>query len=106
MRLVLDASVVVASAKPREPSHAASRARFERALHGVDELVQPALFVVEVSGALARLGFADADVSAILDPICARPHWIVTMGPRPLSQTSCPVRWPAGVAESPTLGAI
>jgi predicted nucleic acid-binding protein len=92
MRLVLDASVVVASAKPREPSHAASRARFERALHGVDELVQPALFVVEVSGALARLGFPDADVVAILDPICARPHRIVTIGPRGAAKAAAVAR--------------
>lgn len=41
MKLVLDASVVVAAMRPGEPAYVAARARVERVLQGADELVQP-----------------------------------------------------------------
>jgi predicted nucleic acid-binding protein len=41
-RLVLDASVAVAAAKPTEVTHAAARRRLTRVLSGHDEIVVPA----------------------------------------------------------------
>jgi predicted nucleic acid-binding protein len=82
MKLVLDASVAIAAMRPDEPAHVASRARIERALQGADELVEPPLFRVEVAGALARRGVADADIRALLQALRAPPHRIVTIGPK------------------------
>lgn len=86
MKIVLDASVAVAAARPGEPSHGAARTRIERALQGLDELVQPAIFAVEVGGALARLGHSEADIRAMLEPLGAPPHQIVTLGPKRAAQ--------------------
>ena len=81
MKLVLDASVVVASMRAGEPSHAPARARVERALQGVDELVEPAIFSVEVAGALARRGIAESDIRDLVQALGRAPHKIVTIGP-------------------------
>lgn len=56
MRLVLDASVAVAAARPGEPAHRAARSRVEGILAGTDTAVVPALFSVEVAASLARAG--------------------------------------------------
>jgi predicted nucleic acid-binding protein len=93
MRLVLDASVAVAAAMPTEPTHAASRARVERALQGLDVLVVPSLFVVEVSGALARLGFSRPLVRAFVEPLCAGPHEVVTLGTRRAGKAARVASW-------------
>lgn len=82
MKLVLDASVAVAAMRPGEPAYAVSRARIERVLQGADELVQPALFGVEVAGALARRGIVEADIRAFVQALRAPPHQIVTIGPK------------------------
>jgi predicted nucleic acid-binding protein len=82
MKLVLDASVAVAAMRPDEPAYAASRARIERALQGADQLVQPALFGVEVAGALARRGVTQVDIRALVRLLRAPPHQIVTIGPK------------------------
>ena len=77
MKLVLDASVAIASVRPGEPAYAAARARMHRVLQGLDELVQPSTFRVEVGGALARLGRPEAEIRRLVDPLCAPPHAIV-----------------------------
>jgi predicted nucleic acid-binding protein len=82
MKLVLDASVAIAAMRPSETAYAAARARIERVLQGGDELVQPALFGVEVAGALARRGLAEADIRALVQALRAPPHRIVTIGPK------------------------
>jgi predicted nucleic acid-binding protein len=82
MKLVLDASVAVASVGPSEPAYAAARARVDRVLQGLDELVQPAIFRVEVGGALARQGRPEAEIRRLVDRLCAPPHAIVTIGPK------------------------
>ncbi|HKQ71114.1 MAG TPA: type II toxin-antitoxin system VapC family toxin [Polyangiaceae bacterium] len=82
MRLVLDASVAIAATRPSEPSYAAARAQMERALQGIDTIVVPAFFVVEVSGALARQGLPEPDVQAIVEPFTHSPHELVTIGPK------------------------
>jgi len=93
MKIVLDASVAVAAMRPREPEHAAARTRVERALQGLDELVQPSLFAVEVGGALARQGRTEADIRALLGPLGAAPHQIVTFGPkRAAAAQACAIR--------------
>jgi predicted nucleic acid-binding protein len=56
MRLVLDASVAVAAARAREPSHRAARALVAGILLGEHELIVPTIFSVEVAAALARVG--------------------------------------------------
>jgi predicted nucleic acid-binding protein len=82
MRIVLDASVAIAAQRRAEPSYAASRARLIRFLTGADTVVVPSFFVVEVSGALARLGFDPKAIVRIVDRLTAPPHEVVTVGPR------------------------
>lgn len=82
MRIVLDACVVVASTRPAEPAHSASKARVQRVLRGDDEIVVPSFFIVETSGALARLGQPEADVILLIDALTAPPHKVVTVGPK------------------------
>ena len=82
MRIVLDASVAIAAQRPAEPSYAASRARLVRFLTGVDTVLVPSFFIVEVSGALARLGFDAKSIGRIVDRLTASPHEVVTVGPR------------------------
>ncbi len=82
MRLVLDASVAIAAQRPQEPSYAASRARLVRFLTGADTVVVPSFFVVEVSGAMVRLGFDPKGIGRLVDRLTAPPHEVVTVGPR------------------------
>lgn len=82
MKLVLDASVAIASISPGEPDYAAARARVSRALQGSDDLVEPAIFRIEVGGALVRRGRQRADIRKLVAPLCAPPHAIVTIGPK------------------------
>jgi predicted nucleic acid-binding protein len=82
MRLVLDASVAIAATRVFEPFYAPARAHIERALQGIDTVVVPAFFLVEVAGALARQGVAASDIQAVLDPFTRAPHEVVTIGPR------------------------
>jgi predicted nucleic acid-binding protein len=82
MRLVLDASVAIAATRAFEPSYAAARAQVERALQGIDAVVVPAFFFVEVAGALARQGVTEPDIHAVLDPFTRAPHEVVTIGPK------------------------
>ena len=56
--------------------------RVERALQGIDTVVVPAFFFVEVAGALARQGVAESDIQAVLDPFTRAPHEVVTIGPK------------------------
>ena len=82
MRLVLDASVAIAAERPSEPGYAASRARLLRILTGTDIIVVPSFFVVEVSGALARLGFDGKTIRRFVDRLIAPPHEAATVGPK------------------------
>jgi predicted nucleic acid-binding protein len=82
MRLVLDASVAIASLRPKEPGYKAARARLRRLAGGEDVAVVPSLFVPEVAGALARLGFAAASIDAFLAALTSAPHEVTTIGPK------------------------
>ncbi len=82
MRIVLDASVAIAAQRPQEPAYRVSRARLVRFLTGADTVVVPSFFIVEVSGALARLGFHSKAIRQLVDRLTAPPHEIATVGPR------------------------
>jgi predicted nucleic acid-binding protein len=82
MKVVLDASVAIASVRTSGPSHRAARARVERAFQLADELLLPPIFPVEVGGALARLGVPDAEIRRLVDALVRPPHRVVTMGPK------------------------
>jgi predicted nucleic acid-binding protein len=82
MRLVLDASVAIASLRPNELSHQAARARVRRLASGDDVAVLPSLFVADVAGALARLGFDPAAIDTFVGTLTSAPHEVVTVGPK------------------------
>jgi predicted nucleic acid-binding protein len=81
MKLVLDASVAVAAARPNEPSHAVSRARVTRVLAGNDEIVVPAIFPIEVGASLARVGEPPSAVCAYVDTLMSVVVAVATIGP-------------------------
>ncbi|GAC1352077.1 MAG: hypothetical protein NVS3B20_18890 [Polyangiales bacterium] len=81
MRICLDASVAVASQRPKERSHAAALARVNRVLAGTDDVVVPALFPIEVASALTRGGVEASVVIAYLDSLLAFAE-LVTIGPK------------------------
>jgi predicted nucleic acid-binding protein len=82
VRLILDASVAVAAAHPSEPTHAAALARVMRVLRGLDELVAPVIFPIEVAAALSRTGTPAAIVEQFVAPLVAEPTRLITIGPR------------------------
>jgi predicted nucleic acid-binding protein len=81
MKLVLDASVAVAAARPNEPSHAASRARIERVLSGDDEIVIPVIFPIEVGASLARGGEPAAAVRAYVEALVSVASAVTALTP-------------------------
>jgi predicted nucleic acid-binding protein len=81
MKLVLDASVAVAAARPNEPFHAASRARVARVLSGDDEIVVPAIFPIEVGASLARGGEPATAVRAYVDALVSVASAVTTLTP-------------------------
>ena len=82
MRLVLDASVVVASERTGEPHHARARTAVDRVLRGEDEIVVPAIFVPEVVSALARRGHDARAAERLVQALTSAPAELVTLGPR------------------------
>jgi predicted nucleic acid-binding protein len=81
MRLVLDASVALAAARAREPSHRAARSRVAGILRGEDELVVPAIFSVEVAAALARAHEPAPAIQAYVDALLRMAARIVPLSP-------------------------
>lgn len=78
---VLDASVAVAAVRPSEPFHQAARARLTALLTGIDAIVVPAIFDVEVTAALVRGKASSSAAREYLDrDLGARQ--LVTLGPR------------------------
>ena len=81
MKFVLDASVAVAAMRGSEPSHAAALSRCLGVFAGVDEIVVPSIFEIEVISALVRRGAPHALVARFLaEHFGARK--VVTLGPR------------------------
>jgi len=54
----------------------------ERALQGIDAVVVPTFFFVEVAGALARQAIVESDIHAVLDSFTRAPHEVITIGPK------------------------
>ena len=79
MKYVLDASVAVAAARPREPSYQASLARVSRMFAGIDEIVVPTIFRIEVASALSRIGIDTVLVDAHVEHLL-RAATIVVIG--------------------------
>jgi predicted nucleic acid-binding protein len=80
MRLVLDASVAIAAARPQEPSSAEARVRIGHALRGRDEIVVPTLFGIEVAGALARRGEPEEKIRDYVARLTSAPHEVIPLG--------------------------
>jgi predicted nucleic acid-binding protein len=94
VRLVLDASVAVAAARPREPSHAAARARVSRILRGADEVTLPVLFSVEVAAALARAAEPLPAIRAYVDALLAAAVRVAPLGRRSAGRAAeTAMRW-------------
>src|SRR4030095_2616149 len=82
MKLVLDASIAVAAARASESSHASARDRVARALGGVDEIVVPVLFEIEVTAALARADESAASIRAYVDNLVSVAGRVAPLGPK------------------------
>jgi predicted nucleic acid-binding protein len=78
---VLDASVAVAAVRPGEPSHGAARARLASLLAGIDSIIVPAIFDIEVTSALVRGRASIAAVREYLERDLAARE-LITIGPR------------------------
>lgn len=100
MRLVLDASVAVAAARPGEPAHRAARARVEAVLSGTDEIVVPVLFSIEVAASLARVGVALPAIRHYVRELIDTAT-VVALGPRAGRQASeTAMRWKLRAADA------
>lgn len=101
MRLVLDASVAVAAARPGEPLHSTARARVARVLRGADEIVVPTLFSVEVGAALARAGEPIPAVRTYVDSLVSAASAVVPLGPRAAARArETAMRWQLHAADA------
>ncbi|MFO0745217.1 MAG: PIN domain-containing protein [Myxococcota bacterium] len=81
MRMVLDASVAVAAARPNEPSHGPARSRIVQVLGGHDDIAVPAIFPIEVAASLARVGEPIASINAYVDALMSVAT-VSAIGPR------------------------
>ena len=100
VKLVLDASVAVAAARPGEPSHRAARDRVEAVLSGRDEIVVPVLFSVEVAASLARVGVALPAIRAYVKELLGAAT-VVPLGPRVARQArETAMRWKLRAADA------
>jgi predicted nucleic acid-binding protein len=100
VRLVLDASVAVAAARPREPGHRRSRARIEAVLAGTDTIVVPTLFGIEVAASLARVGVALPALRLYVDELLAGAT-VVPLGARAARQSrETAMRWRLRAADA------
>jgi predicted nucleic acid-binding protein len=82
MKLVLDASVAAAAARPSEPFFAISNARVMDILTPGARAGASVLVPVEVAAALARRGHDNGATRRYVDAFTWPPHEIVTLGPK------------------------
>ena len=78
---VLDASVAISSLRGSDANHARAASHLAPLLQGMDSVVVPSVFDVEVVSALVRAGVAAADARRAADLFAARAR-VVTLGPR------------------------
>jgi predicted nucleic acid-binding protein len=81
VKYVLDASVAVASLRPNDPQHGAAVAFLSPLLKGLDTIVVPAIFRIEVASALARASFGAAQIDRFVQGFLANAT-VVTIGPK------------------------
>jgi predicted nucleic acid-binding protein len=78
---VLDASVAVSALRSNDANHSRAAAHLAPLLQGIDAIVVPTIFDVEVVATLVRAGFAPADARRAADLFVSRAR-LVTLGPR------------------------
>jgi predicted nucleic acid-binding protein len=78
---VLDASVAVSALRASDANHARAVSHLAPLLQGVDSIVVPTLFDVEVVATLIRAGYAASDARRAADLFVSRAR-MVTLGPR------------------------
>jgi predicted nucleic acid-binding protein len=81
MKYVLDAAVAVAALRTSEPHHQDALRRCMPLFAGVDEIVVPAIFDVEVVAALARRGARTAGIDRFFETHFST-RKLVSIGPR------------------------
>jgi predicted nucleic acid-binding protein len=100
VKLVLDASVAVAAARPGEPAHRAARKRVEAFWLRADEIIVPVLFSVEVAAALARAGVALSAIRNYLKQLLGGAG-VVPLGPRAAREArETAMRWKLRAADA------
>ncbi|HXQ28972.1 MAG TPA: PIN domain-containing protein [Gemmatimonadales bacterium] len=78
---VLDASVAVAALRASDANHARAVSYLAPLLQGIDAIVVPAIFDVEVVATLTRAGYAPSDARRAADLFVGSAR-MVTLGPR------------------------
>jgi predicted nucleic acid-binding protein len=78
---VLDASVAVSALRASDVNHARAASHLAALLQGIDSIVIPSIFDVEVVATLVRAGVAPVEARRAADLFLARAR-VVTLGPR------------------------
>lgn len=78
---MLDASVAISALRANDADHARAASHLAPLLQGVDSIVVPAIFDVEIVATLARAGYPPADARRAAD-LFVGPARTVTLGPR------------------------
>lgn len=78
---VLDASVAISALRASDANHGRSASYLAPLLQGIDSIVVPAIFDVEVVATLTRAGYSASDARRAAD-LFVRPARTVTLGPR------------------------
>jgi predicted nucleic acid-binding protein len=78
---VLDASVAISALRAGDANHARAASYLAPLLQGIDSVVVPTIFDVEVVATLTRAGYSPADARRAAD-LFAGPARTVTLGPR------------------------
>jgi predicted nucleic acid-binding protein len=78
---VLDASVAISALRAADANHARAASYLAPLLQGIDSIVVPAIFDVEVFATLTRAGYAPSDARRAADLFVGSAR-MVTLGPR------------------------
>jgi predicted nucleic acid-binding protein len=78
---VLDASVALSSVRANDANHSRAASHLAPLLQGIDSIVVPSIFDVEVVASLVRAGYPPPDARRAADLFVARAR-VVTLGPR------------------------
>jgi predicted nucleic acid-binding protein len=78
---VLDASVAISALRAADPNHARAALHVAPLLQGIDSIVVPAIFDVEVVATLVRAGYPPADARRAADLFVCSARTLI-LGPR------------------------